>query len=73
MIVPQEHLEEVLHWSKFFKDVEDGIIKRVLKGEDPIKAHEQVRYDMMTKAEKAAGAAKKPALKARRSVAKKRR
>ena len=50
LIVPQEHLEEVLHWSKVFKDVEDSIIKRVKRGEDPIEAHEAVRYDMMTKA-----------------------
>ena len=69
VIVPQEYLEEVLHWAKVFKGVEDGIIKRVLKGEDPIRAHEQVRYDLMTKAEKVAAAAKKPARKA----AKKRR
>ena len=46
---PQEHLEDVLHWSKVFKDVEDNIIKRVKRGEDPIEAHEAVRYDMMTK------------------------
>lgn len=49
VIVPQEHVEDVLHWAKVFKGVEDDIIKRVLRGEDPIKAHEQVRYDMMTR------------------------
>ena len=49
VIVPQEHLEEVLYWSNVFKGVEDDIIKRVKRGEDPVEAHERVRYDMMTK------------------------
>ena len=42
-------------------DARPDDIKRVLKGEDPIRAHEQVRYDLMTRAEKAAAAAKRPA------------
>ncbi len=58
VIVPQEHLEEVLHWSKVFKGVEDDIIKRVKRGQDPIKAHEKVRYDLMTRIE--AGKPAKP-------------
>lgn len=58
VIVPQEHLEDVLYWSKVFKGVEDGIIKRVKRGEDPIAAHERVRYDMMTKTAGKKGARK---------------
>lgn len=56
VIVPFEHLEDVLHWSKIFKGVEDDIITRVKRGEDPIEAHEKVRYDMMTKTSNQKGA-----------------
>ena len=58
VIVPHEHLDEVLYWSKIFKGVEDDIIKRVKKGDDPIEAHERVRYDMMTKTAGKTGAKK---------------
>ena len=43
-------MEEVLRFAQLFKSIEDKIIEKVQNGADPVKAHEGVRYDLMTKA-----------------------
>ena len=43
-------MEEVLGYAQLFKSIEDQIIEAVRGGIDPVTAHEEVRYDMMTKA-----------------------
>ena len=43
-------MEEVLGYAQLFKSIEDQIIEAVRGGIDPVIAHEEVRYDMMTKA-----------------------
>ena len=43
-------MEEVLRYAQLFKSIEDQIIKAVRGGIDPVTAHEEVRYDLMTKA-----------------------
>ena len=43
-------MEEVLHFSQLFKSIEDKIVEEVQNGADPVTAHENVRYDLMTKA-----------------------
>lgn len=50
LVVPQEHIEEVLRWAKEYKEIEDRVILEIKGGGDPVKAHEKVRYDMMTAA-----------------------
>ena len=49
-IVPEGKMEEVLGYAQLFKSIEDQIIEAVRGGIAPVTAHEEVRYDMMTKA-----------------------
>ena len=49
-VVPSNRMEEVLHFSQLFKSIEDKIVEEVQNGADPVTAHENVRYDLMTKA-----------------------
>ena len=49
-VVPSNRMEEVLSFSQLFKSIEEKIIEEVQNGADPVKAHEKVRYDLMTKA-----------------------
>ena len=49
-VVPSNRMEEVLHFSQLFKSIEDKIVQEVQNGADPVTAHENVRYDLMTKA-----------------------
>lgn len=48
LVVPKDKIEEVLRWSKEYKEIEDRVILEIKNGGDPVKAHEKVRYDMMT-------------------------
>lgn len=50
VIVPQEHLEQVLSISRFVKETEDGVVAAIRGGENPIEAHQKVRYDDILKA-----------------------
>jgi regulator of RNase E activity RraA len=50
VVVPKDHLEQVLEIAQFVKKTEDSVIEAVRGGEDPIAAHERVRYDQMLKA-----------------------
>jgi regulator of RNase E activity RraA len=49
LVVPQQHIDEVLKLAKMLKDTEDSVIAAVRSGVDPILAHENVKYDSMTK------------------------
>ncbi|MEE2804509.1 MAG: hypothetical protein VYB37_08665 [Pseudomonadota bacterium] len=49
-VVPTDRLEEVLGFAQLFKSIEDKIIEEVRSGVDAVTAHENVRYDLMTKA-----------------------
>ena len=49
-IIPKDKMEEVLGYAQLFKSIEDQIVEAVRRGIDPVIAHEEVRYDMMTKA-----------------------
>ena len=49
-VVPQDQMQAVLEYAKLFKSIEDGIVEAIRDGVDPVDAHDQVRYDMMTKA-----------------------
>jgi regulator of RNase E activity RraA len=49
-VVLSNLMEEVLRFAQLFKSIEEKIIEEVQNGADPVKAHERVRYDLMTKA-----------------------
>ena len=49
-VVPRDRVEDVLRFSQLFKSIEDKIVEEVQNGADPVTAHEEVRYDLMTKA-----------------------
>jgi len=49
VIVPHEHIEEVLRISRFVKETEDGVIAAIRAGGDPIEVHAKVKYDDMLK------------------------
>lgn len=49
-VVPKASMGEVLEFAQLFKSIEDGIVDAVRGGTDPVEAHDNVRYDMMTKA-----------------------
>ena len=49
-VVPSNRMEEVFGFAQLFKSIEEKIIEEVQNGADPVKAHEEVRYDLMTKA-----------------------
>jgi 4-hydroxy-4-methyl-2-oxoglutarate aldolase len=48
VVVPKKHIEEVLKIGTECKETEDRVIVEIKNGGDPVKAHEKVRYDMMT-------------------------
>lgn len=52
LVIPVEHLEEVLEIAKGCKATEDKIIDEIRNGAEPVAAHEKVAYDNMTQAEK---------------------
>ena len=47
LIVPREHIETVLETAELVKRTEERIIAAVRAGQDPVEAHEAVRYDQM--------------------------
>lgn len=50
VVVPHERVEEILKLATELKQIEDNVIAAVRRGEDPVEAHEKVRYDAMTAA-----------------------
>ena len=50
VVVPQERVTEILKLATELKGIEDSVIAAVRRGEDPVEAHEKVRYDAMTSA-----------------------
>lgn len=48
LVVPQAAIEETLAIARTLKATEDTVIAAIRRGEDPIEAHEKVRYDQMT-------------------------
>jgi 4-hydroxy-4-methyl-2-oxoglutarate aldolase len=48
VVVPQERVTEILKLATELKRIEDSVIAAVRRGEDPVQAHENVRYDAMT-------------------------
>jgi len=52
LVIPVEHLEEVLEIAKGCKATEDKVIDEIRNGAEPVAAHEKVAYDNMTQAEK---------------------
>lgn len=53
VVVPFEHIAEVLAFSQKVKATEDRVIAEIRAGADPIEAHEKVNYDNMLKASQA--------------------
>ena len=49
LVVPKKAIRDVLELAQKLKAIEDGVIAAVRRGEDPIEAHEKVRYDAMTR------------------------
>ncbi|MFQ5938287.1 MAG: RraA family protein, partial [Acidiferrobacterales bacterium] len=49
LVIPQEQVEEVLQIAQEYKAIEDGIVQAIRNGDDPVEAHERVRYDVLTK------------------------
>ncbi|MBC7804513.1 MAG: RraA family protein [Candidatus Parcubacteria bacterium] len=48
LVVPKAKIEETLKLAQQLKGIEDSVIAAVRRGEDPVAAHEKVRYDSMT-------------------------
>lgn len=48
VVVPHDRVEEILKLATELKGIEDSVIAAVRGGEDPVEAHEKVRYDAMT-------------------------
>jgi regulator of RNase E activity RraA len=53
VVVPQEHIPEVLAFAQKVKATEERVIAEIRAGNDPIAAHEKVNYDNMLKAQSA--------------------
>ena len=49
LIVPRDHIDTVLETAELVKRTEERIIAAVRSGQDPVEAHEEVRYDQMLK------------------------
>lgn len=47
LIVPQVHVETVLETAELVKRTEEQIIAAIRSGQEPVEAHEDVRYDQM--------------------------
>ncbi|HAT35337.1 MAG TPA: dimethylmenaquinone methyltransferase [Rhodospirillaceae bacterium] len=52
LVIPVEHLEEVLEIAQTCKATEEQIIEEIRNGAEPVAAHEKVSYDQMTQAKK---------------------
>jgi regulator of RNase E activity RraA len=48
LVVPRERAADVLELARELKATEDSVIAAIRRGEDPIEAHEKVRYDQLT-------------------------
>jgi 4-hydroxy-4-methyl-2-oxoglutarate aldolase len=48
VVMPKEHIDEILRIARECKETEDRVVEEIRGGGDPVKAHEKVRYDMMT-------------------------
>ena len=48
LVIPKEAIRDVLELAQKLKGVEDSVIAAVRRGENPVEAHEKVRYDSMT-------------------------
>lgn len=48
LVIPRERIIEILAIARQLKATEDTVIAAIRRGEDPIEAHEKVRYDQMT-------------------------
>lgn len=53
VVVPQEHIPEVLAFAQKVKATEERVIAEIRAGADPVAAHEKVNYDNMLKAQSA--------------------
>lgn len=49
LVIPQEHVEEVLKIGKEYKTIEERIVEAIRQGEDPVEAHQRVSYDVLTR------------------------
>ena len=49
MIVPRGHIGAVLETAELVKRTEERIVAAIRTGQDPVEAHEDVRYDTMLK------------------------
>jgi regulator of RNase E activity RraA len=49
VVVPMEHIEEVLAFAQKVKATEEKVIAQIRAGADPVEAHVQVNYDNMLK------------------------
>ena len=47
LVIPKEHIEQVLEIAKGFKEMEDRIVEAIRSGTDPSEAHEKERYDAL--------------------------
>jgi len=47
LVVPIEHVKEVLEFAQHVKATEEKVIAAVRGGMDPVEAHEKVKYDSM--------------------------
>ena len=52
LVIPAEHLEEVLEIAQGCKATEEQIIDEIRNGAEPVSAHVKVAYDNMTQSEK---------------------
>ena len=48
VVIPKENAEEALKIAKECKTTEECIVEAIRSGENPVNAHEKVRYDSMT-------------------------
>ncbi len=48
LVIPKDEIEEALKIARTLKATEDSVIAAIRRGEDPIEAHEKVRYDQLT-------------------------
>jgi regulator of RNase E activity RraA len=47
LVIPKEHIKQVLEVAKDFKEMEGRIVEAIRNGIDPSEAHEKVRYDAL--------------------------
>lgn len=48
LAIPHEYVEEALEIAKEYKATEERIVAAIRNGDDPVEAHERVRYDLLT-------------------------